>query len=284
MVQKRFPSYGVLGALLILLAQTSVALNSLTDLRLSSVTIWTTPLCWWGYILLIDSVIFRLRGNSLIRSRTKDFLLQLPVSVVLWLIFEAYNLHLRNWRYVGPPMNLAVACLGTLLSFATILPALLETAELLQTLGIFSRMKVPAVRIPPWMIYLSILIGLALCIVPLLVEQAKAVYLFAFVWMGFVFLVDPVVYSSGGQSLLRDLEKGTLTRILSLAAAGYACGVLWEFWNYWAAAKWVYTLPFTPGVRIFEMPMAGFLGFGPFAWEFFCMYQFVRLLGKAKRA
>jgi hypothetical protein len=31
-------------------------------------------------------------------------------------------------------------------------------------------------------------------------------------------------------------------------------------------------------LKIFEMPVAGFLGFGPFAWEYFVMYNFARLL------
>jgi len=31
-------------------------------------------------------------------------------------------------------------------------------------------------------------------------------------------------------------------------------------------------------LKIFEMPVAGFLGFGPFAWEYFVMYSFARLL------
>jgi hypothetical protein len=36
-------------------------------------------------------------------------------------------------------------------------------------------------------------------------------------------------------------------------------------------------------VRIFEMPLAGFLGFGPFAWEYFPMYSLARCLGLRKR-
>jgi hypothetical protein len=284
MTRKRFPAYGFIGCLLILLAETPIVLNWLTGSRFPRLTTWTTPLSWWGYILLVDALIFRLKGNSLIRSRFREFLFQIPISVVLWLLFEAYNLHLKNWTYIGLPQNAAIAWTGRIISFGTILPAILETTELLQTLGAFSRMKIPPMRIRPWIIYPSIFIGLALSIIPLLLEEQKALYLFAFVWMGFVFLLDPIVYSSGGESLLGDLEKGNLDRILSLAAAGYVCGFLWEFWNYWAAAKWMYTIPFTPNAHIFEMPMAGFLGFGPFAWEFFCMYQFVRLLGKPTRA
>ena len=57
------------------------------------------------------------------------------------------------------------------------------------------------------------------------------------------------------------------------------CGVLWEFWNYWALAKWRYVgVPVFPSVRLFEMPLAGYLGFPPFALEVFALYHLVRPL------
>ena len=33
-------------------------------------------------------------------------------------------------------------------------------------------------------------------------------------------------------------------------AALLASGVLWEFWNYWAATKWTYTVPYLGDVKI----------------------------------
>ncbi len=282
MDKKYFPAYGYAGIVLILFAELFVGLDRLTDADWSAVTMWTTPICWWGYILFVDALVPRLKGESLIRTRPREFVFQVPISFILWLIFEGYNLHLKNWAYVGLPENAGVAWAGRFLSFGTILPALLETNELLETLGVFSRMKIVAVRPDRRIIYGAILLGLCLCIVPLLLGEEVAKYLFVLVWIGFFFLLDPIVYSSGGKSLLGELEKGSLSRIFSLAAAGYICGFLWEFWNYWAATKWVYLAPFTQSARIFEMPMAGFLGFGPFAWEFFCMYQFVRLMGRGR--
>ena len=61
-----------------------------------------------------------------------------------------------------------------------------------------------------------------------------------------------------------------------LLLAGLACGLLWECWNYWAYPKWVYTVPVPPDVKLFEMPLAGYLGFPAFAVECFVMYVFVR--------
>ena len=65
---------------------------------------------------------------------------------------------------------------------------------------------------------------------------------------------------------------------LTLMAAGMICGLLWEFWNYWAGAKWIYTVPFTRHSKYFEMPLLGLLGFPPFALECFAMYHFTRSL------
>jgi len=55
-----------------------------------------------------------------------------------------------------------------------------------------------------------------------------------------------------------------------------ACGLVWEGLNFWAGAKWVYHVPYWEHVKIFEMPLLGFLGFGPFAIAFVEMYRFVR--------
>ena len=35
-------------------------------------------------------------------------------------------------------------------------------------------------------------------------------------------------------------------RLVNLLAAGLICGLLWEFWNYWGGAKWIYNVPILP--------------------------------------
>ncbi|MGR3218641.1 MAG: hypothetical protein ACUZ8H_02335 [Candidatus Anammoxibacter sp.] len=93
-------------------------------------------------------------------------------------------------------------------------------------------------------------------------------------------IFDPIVYSGKGDSLLKDPEDSKLNRILSLFTGGLICGFLWEFRNYRSAAKWVYTAPFTHDIKIFEMPIIGFIGFAPFAWEYFAFYSFCKLFVK----
>jgi hypothetical protein len=79
-------------------------------------------------------------------------------------------------------------------------------------------------------------------------------------------------------SIRNDLAAGNRTRLMNLLAGGLVCGFVWEFWNFWAGAKWKYTVPILPNVKIFEMPIAGFGGFPPFAVECFVMYVTVRWL------
>ena len=81
---------------------------------------------------------------------------------------------------------------------------------------------------------------------------------------------------NGAESLRGDLRAQHPWRLINLLLAGLVCGLLWECWNYWAHTKWVYTVPVPPHVKLFEMPLAGYLGFPAFAVECFVMYVFVR--------
>jgi hypothetical protein len=96
------------------------------------------------------------------------------------------------------------------------------------------------------------------------------------VWLGFIFLLDPLNARAGSESLLGDLRRRRTDRLVNLMLAGLVCGGIWEFWNYWSGAKWIYNVPILPDVKIFEMPILGFGGFPPFALECFVMYVAVR--------
>jgi hypothetical protein len=114
-------------------------------------------------------------------------------------------------------------------------------------------------------------------------------YLAAPVWLGFIFLLDPINARLGGESLGADLGHHEYGRLANLALSGLLCGLLWELWNYWSRAKWHYSVPIMENLKIFEMPVPGYFGFPAFALECFTMYVFVRLVwvrlqpGAAKR-
>jgi hypothetical protein len=96
--------------------------------------------------------------------------------------------------------------------------------------------------------------------------------------LSFILLLDPINYFRGWPSIVADVSQGNYRRLLSLLVAGGLCGLLWEFWNYWALTKWTYTVPYLGTIKIFEMPVLGYLAFPPFAVECWVMYIFLRSL------
>ncbi len=91
---------------------------------------WNTPICWTGFILFADAIVYRARGNSWIRSAPREFVALSLASIPLWVVFEGYNLVIRNWMYSGLPDNPALRLFGYAWSFATITPAIFQAAEL----------------------------------------------------------------------------------------------------------------------------------------------------------
>ena len=125
---------------------------------------------------------------------------------------------------------------------------------------------------------MSILAGAIMLVSPFVVSAEIARYMAAPVWLGFIFLLDPINARLGGESLWTDMRAGRYGRVVNLSLSGLLCGALWEFWNFWAGAKWHYTVPIMERWKIFEMPLPGYFGFPPFALECFTMYVFARRL------
>jgi len=254
----RFPVHGWMGALTLL---------SATAMRLADIDIVTTfltPILWTGYILAVDGAVFATRGRSMLASDRKAFAWMALLSIGLWLIFEAYNLRLRNWSYQGLPDNAIQRLFGYAWSFATIWPGVLETADLLLA-GSGATGSGPRRAVAGWMSA-----GVVCLVVPIAVPPRWGSYLFGAVWLGFFLLLDPINLRAGRPSLLGDPR-----RRWALARAGIICGLAWECWNSWAGARWVYTFPILQNWKLFEMPLPGYLGFPAFGLEVFAMYVFV---------
>jgi hypothetical protein len=232
-----------------------------------------TCFAWTCYILIADAAVFAVNGRSRLQQKPVEFARIALLSIPLWLVFEAYNLYLRNWTYVGLPENLFARGFGYAWAFATITPAIFVTADLIRAFGWWREAR--PVRFSPRALHGMTAAGALLLLVPLVVPQRVAAYLFAPVWLGFVLLLDPANYRLGRPSLLGDLELGRRDRLYGLLLSGWVCGLLWEFWNFWAGGRWLYIFPMFQGWKIFEMPAPGFLGFPPFALECFTMYVFV---------
>ena len=193
------------------------------------------------------------------------------LSIPLWLIFEAYNLRLANWAYVGLPQARIERWIGYGWSFATITPGIFMTAALIESFGWFNLDSRP-LRFSRAMETAFIVIGAAMLLVPLVAPRRMAAYLFGLVWLGFLFLLEPINRRLYLPSFEGDLARGSRARLYSFLAAGWVCGWLWEFWNYWARAGWIYTFPIGQQWKIFQMPAPGYLAFPVYALECFAMY------------
>lgn len=259
-----FPLYGWIGIVVL------IAAELLMFGGVEPVATYFTPIAWTAYILVTDAGVLALSGRSRLRNEPYQFAGVAALSIPLWLIFEGYNLRLNNWTYVGVPVSLGGALLGYGWSFATITPAIVETADLIQAFGY--RKPGRPLRFTAAEQIVMVVFGAVCLVLPWVLPRQVAEYLFVLVWLGFIFLLDPINYRARQPSLLGDLAAGRWGRFWSLLAAGWVCGWLWEFWNCWASAKWHYIFPMFQGWKIFEMPAPGYLGFLPFALECFVMY------------
>ena len=266
-MKKTFPLHGIFGIFLLIFSEI------LHFKKIDPFYSWFYCFAWWSYILIIDAIIYRLKGNSLILSRTKEFLLMVPWSVFIWLVFEAANLSLENWYYINLPNSTVERWLGYAVAYGTVLPGIFETTELLETIVVLKKSQTKKTVLSQEGHRVLILLGVLCLVSSVLIPK----YFFPLIWVGFIFLLEPFNYRFGGRSLLKDLEGENPRKIYLLLVAGLICGLLWEFWNFWSLSKWIYTVPFFEEMKGFEMPVLGFLGFPPFAIQAYVMYNFISL-------
>lgn len=223
---------------------------------------------WWSYILFIEAFLYYCGAPQARLFRNPgEFLLLLPLSVTVWLVFEALNFRLSDWHYVDVPIETAVRWTGYPIAYSTVLPGIFSTTAMLDFLGILKNSKTTPLKKPERLYKPFAVIGVLFLVLPLIWPET----FFPLVWGAFIFLLEPVNHRAGAPSLLREWEKGSLRSFYLLLLAGLICGMLWEFWNYWAGSKWIYTVPHVGFLKVFEMPLFGFLGFPPFAVECFAL-------------
>jgi hypothetical protein len=259
--------HGILGLVILLIS------HVLLLVEIELIASWFYYWACWSYILIIDSLIYTIKKNSLIMNRKGEFFLILLWSIVIWTFFEAVNLILQNWYYsnVVPSLVIRWLCYGV--AYATVLPALFETTELLESVGLFKNSTVRPITVTTAVQAGLVSLGIVFVFGVLFYPR----YCFPLVWGSIIFLFEPINYRWSATSLLKDWERGTARKFYLLLTAGLICGVLWELWNFWAATKWIYTVPFFEELKIFEMPLAGFLGFPPFAVECYVVYNFISI-------
>ncbi len=237
----------------------------------------TYTFAWYGLIVFLDGLLWWGWDESLIFKRPLEFITLLFWSAVFWFFFEIWNLHLKDWYFVGVPPESLWSHFEAYIDFATVLPGMFLIYRLL------SRLKIPGNILTKGlpgkkMIKVSVFIGVVMLLLPLIYPD----YFYPFVWGAFIFLLEPLCATYKAPSLLKDLENGKWSRIVRLLLAGLLSGGYWELCNFWSMEKWIYTVPFFSQGKLFEMPYLGFLGFPPFCVECFVMINAVYLLRGGK--
>lgn len=263
-------------------------------LKIKFFLLWATPIFWTGYILLIDGVIFSFKGKSFVFF--SGFPIVILLSIVVWWFFEWMNIFISNWRYTGLP-ELITRYIGYFWAFSTIIPGVLLTYGVFLLLFRDLRIEFHKFNVNNKILTIMILLGFCFLLLPIVpfsidfVDRSADPELFFWIkWFGdlkyseymafavwtFGFLIlDPINYLMQKPSMIGYMEKGNYKVVVLLTFTGIVCGILWETVNWFAETRWFYTVPILGNVKVFEMPVLGYLGFITFAWEIYDIVAFV---------
>lgn len=220
---------------------------------------------WLGYILVVDALVDQRTGGSLWSRSPKSFLLLFILSAPAWWLFELMNKRLANWQYLGGEHFSDIEYfILSCISFSTVMPAVFSTAELARS-WLWIDQRAAGLRIPntPRVHVLLFITGVGMLAVMLLWPK----YFYPFAWTSLVFILEPINYALGRPHFLDDLQRGDWRKIISLATGSLICGLFWEMWNFYSFPKWIYHTPGAQFLHVFEMPLLGYLGYIPFAFE-----------------
>jgi hypothetical protein len=197
-------------------------------------------------------------------------------STSFWFLFELLNTRYQNWYYVGvfeprSALGLAGGALFVVLCFSTVFIGLFEMSETLAAFGAFRGWRLRPRPLPRWAPLAVQALGAAMVAASLLSPR----YLAPLVWGSLTFIIDPINYRRGARSMLRDIESGDLATFARTFAAGLICGLIWESMNFHAPQKWIYTVRGLEELKLFEMPLLGFLGFPALAFDAVTAYAFI---------
>ncbi|NIM90251.1 MAG: hypothetical protein GTO17_04805 [Candidatus Aminicenantes bacterium] len=243
--------------------------ESLLILGVSFIKDWFYSFAWWSFILIMDSLNFRRTKRSPLSESTRLFLFTAFISVFVWLIFELFNLRLRNWTYHDLPPSLWERWIGYFVAFASVILAIKEIAFFIRSFFKGREFSLFKIRITSPLLWILFILG----VFSVVLSLAWPRIFFPFVWLCFIFLLEPLNFRLKNRTFLREVEEGKWSHLLSWILAGLVAGMLWEFWNFWATSHWKYSLPYLNLGRVFQMPIFGYTGFLPFALEIFAIDQ-----------
>ena len=235
---------------------------------------------WFGYILTIDAIVCYRKGTSLLTRSKKKFALLFLISAPAWWLFELINWRTQNWLYDGKQFftDVEYAVLATI-SFSTVMPAVFSTAELVGTFKWFNDIKKDKILSPTKATLNKFLLtGFVMLTLVLILPE----YFYYLEWAALYFIIEPINYKLNNRTLFDFTVEGNWKPIASLIIGTLICGFFWEMWNYYSYPKWIYDTPMVNFLHVFEMPLLGYIGYIPFSFELFAIYNFIMGFTKNK--
>jgi hypothetical protein len=230
---------------------------------------------WLGYVLTVDGLVLLRTRTSPLKRAGRRYPLWFVISAPFWWLFEAFNEVIDNWTYLTPwDYGLVGRTIIGSLSFSTVIPAVLTTAELVASFRgerwaggprlPNARRGLVIAHLSGWLMLLGMLVWPA--------------YLFPLCWLSVYFILDPLARLAGARTVSMYAAEGNWGPVVNLALAGLICGWFWEMWNFLSMPKWVYTVPHVGFLKVWEMPLLGYGGYIPFAFEILAFYALVTAL------
>jgi len=273
--QSKFPTHGWIGLLLIGIFW------PLNWVLAGPRTHWGFFPLWLGYCLLVDGLVLKRTGTSLLTRSVPKYIGLFLISAPVWWLFEVLNWRLQNWYYDGRELftDLEYGLLASV-AFSTVIPAVFGTAEWISSFGWVQRLgggpRINADRRTTMVFFAAGWIMLALMLI-------WPRFFFPFIWLSIYFIMEPVNIWMGNRNLVLGTQNRDWRPVIALWIGVLVTAFFWEFWNYYSYPKWIYTVPFVDFWHIFEMPLLGYGGYLPFALELYAVYHLVMgILGQKK--
>jgi len=239
---------------------------------------WYYQWAWYLVLPALDAGMVARTGRPALFGDRRFAVALFAWSAPVWFVFELANFRLANWYYVFVPQERWLHWPATVLAFATVLPAIFLAEKWLESFGVARRLRGRPFTLRPS--HLRLIPALGVVFVALAVWRPLT--FFPLIWGAFTLLLEPWNYRRDpAGSLLGDVAAGRYGRIVRLLLAGAAIGLFWESLNSFAGARWIYTVPGLEDLKLFEMPLLGFLGFPVFALDCYVMYTALAGLGLA---
>ena len=255
-----------------------IALVAIPLLVVSWTLLWSLSSYWGPFFFTgtwVAATLLMYAAGERGHPGWRRHLLLMLVAGPVWWWFELVNVRVGSWEYIRTSEydGLEYTLLASL-AFSTVVPAL-DSAWRLTLPRLRFLEAVPPPRGDRRLFAGEVAVGLGM--LPLVYGFGEV--FFPLVWVSPFLVVDGLVGLRGGRSILMDLRAGEWRLAVGVGIAGIWCGILWEFWNFWAAPKWIYDIPHLGFLKVFEMPILGYLGYVPFAWS---IYQLVALLPRQR--